>query len=60
MTRFKEGRRIAAALKNRDARELDWAASYCRMRIEVATRKDHLKHWQALHRKIQAAQQGNA
>ena len=55
VTRFKEGRRIEAALKNSDASELEWAATYCRMRIGLATRKDHLKHWQALHRRVATA-----
>jgi hypothetical protein len=52
MTRFKEGRRIESALKHRDASELSWAESYCRMRISIARREDHLKHWQTVLRKV--------
>ena len=28
---------------------------YCTMRIQIATRKDHLKHWRQLERKVKAA-----
>jgi len=55
VTRFKELRRINHALEHRDARELQWALSYCASRVSTATRKDHIKHWQKLRRKVEAA-----
>ena len=38
MTRFKELRRIEAAIEHRNQAELRWAADYCRMRIRIAPR----------------------
>lgn len=55
MSRFKEGRRISAALESKNSAELRWAQGYCRMRIDIATRKDHTKHWSALLRKVESA-----
>ncbi len=55
MTRFKEGRRIDAAIKGRDPPELQWAHGYCRMRIQYAVRKDHRKTWENRLREVQAA-----
>ena len=55
MSRFKEGRRITSALESKDAAELKWAQAYCRMRVGLATRKDHAKHWTALLRKVESA-----
>ena len=55
MTRFKEKRRIEAAIKNKDIRDLEWAQGYCAMRIRLATRADHEKHWRALATKVDAA-----
>jgi hypothetical protein len=55
MSRFKEGRRITAALESKVSTELKWAQEYCRMRVGIATRKDHSKHWTALLRKIESA-----
>jgi len=55
MSRFKEGRRITAALESRNSAELKWAQDYCRMRIGIAVRKDHCKHWTALLRKVESA-----
>ena len=48
MTRFKEFRRIELAIKNKDNKELLWALSYCKMRLKLATMKQHIKHWQKL------------
>jgi hypothetical protein len=48
MTRFKELRRIELAIKNKDNKELLWALSYCKMRLKLATMKQHIKHWQKL------------
>jgi hypothetical protein len=55
MSRFKEGRRIAAALESKNSAELRWAQGYCRMRVGGAARKDHTKHWTALLRKVESA-----
>jgi len=55
MSRFKEGRRITAALESKNSAELKWAQAYCRMRIKVATRKYSSKHWAALLRKVDSA-----
>lgn len=46
MTRFKELKRIEAAVRHRNKVELEWAKSYCSMRIQTAIRKDHKKYWQ--------------
>lgn len=55
MTRFKELKRIEAALQLRDVAELQWALGYCRLRIQIATRKDHTKHWRLLENKVKTA-----
>jgi hypothetical protein len=55
MTRFKEKRRIDAAIGNRDVPELKWAQAYCRMRINLASRKDHLKTWQQQLSEVESA-----
>jgi len=52
MTRFKELARIQAAIKHKNQPELEWALWYCRMRVRIAARKDHLKHWRALERDV--------
>jgi GGDEF domain-containing protein len=55
MSRFKEGKRIIAALESKNSAELKWAQEYCRMRIGIAARKDHSKHWTTLLRKVESA-----
>ena len=55
MTRFNELRRIKAAITHKNADELDWAESYCRTRLSIAERKDHIKHWRGLLRQIDRA-----
>ena len=55
MTRFKELRRIEAAISHRNESELDWAESYCKSRLSIAPMKEHQKHWQKLLRQIDAA-----
>jgi hypothetical protein len=52
MSRFKELRRIQAALENSNRAELAWAAAYCAMRLSIATRKDHQKYWRNLQLKV--------
>ena len=45
MTRFKESKRIEAAIRHGNKVELEWAKSYCSMRVQAAVRKDHKKYW---------------
>ncbi len=52
MTRFKELRRIQAAIKYRNESELRWAVEYCQMRLRLATRKDHAKYWRGIKREV--------
>ena len=59
MTRFKEKRRIDAAIKHRDFRELRWAQGYCAMRLAIARRADHEKDWRRLAKKVEAALDGS-
>jgi iron uptake system EfeUOB component EfeO/EfeM len=55
MTRFKELARIQAAIKHRNESELQWAVEYCQMRLRIATRKDHTKHWRSIEREVKDA-----
>ena len=55
MTRFKELARIRAAIKNNDEAELRWAVGYCRMRLQIAVRKDHVKYFEKLERETTSA-----
>ena len=55
MSRFKELKRIEAAIKNSDKSDLSWAASYCEMRIKTATRKDHQKYWYGIQQDVRKA-----
>ncbi len=52
MTRFKELARIEGAIKNRSAAELRWASEYCKMRLSIAARKDHIKYWKQIEKKV--------
>jgi len=55
MTRFKELQRIEEAIKNRSESELVWALNYCKMRLGIALRKDHKKHWHKLEGQVKNA-----
>jgi hypothetical protein len=55
VTRFKQLRRIEAAIQHRDQQELRWAAEYCRMRIRIAPTKRAEEHWRRLERRVRAA-----
>ena len=55
MTRFKELKRIEAALEHKDRAALQWALGYCTMRIKIATRKEHVKEWREIDSKVKAA-----
>jgi hypothetical protein len=56
MSRFKELRRIEAAIKNAHKTDLVWADSYCTMRIRTAIRKDHEKYWRGIQQNVRRAQ----
>lgn len=55
MTRFKELKRIDAAIEHKNNAELLWALGYCRMRLGIAPGKDHQKHWHELEAKVRRA-----
>jgi hypothetical protein len=50
-------KRIEAAIKHKDQAALLWALGYCTIRIEIATRKEHLKHWRKIESKVRSALQ---
>ena len=52
MTRFKELKRIEAAIKHKDQLELQWAISYCKMRLTITGKADHEKYWHQMERKV--------
>jgi hypothetical protein len=52
VTRFKELQRIEVAIKHKNTTELRWALDYCRMRLGIAARKEHVKRWQELEKRI--------
>jgi hypothetical protein len=55
MTRFKELKRIEAAIEHKNRADLQWALGYCKMRISITSRKDHHKYWTGVERKVRAA-----
>jgi hypothetical protein len=55
MTRFKELERIESAIEHKNEPELQWAISYCKMRLQLARRKDHEKYWRAIEKKVNDA-----
>jgi len=55
MTRFKELKRIEAAIKHKDQVELQWAIGYCKMRLSITGKKDHEKYWRQMERKVTQA-----
>jgi hypothetical protein len=55
MTRFKELKRIKAAIKNKDQLELQWAIGYCKMRLTIAGKADHEKYWRQMERTVAQA-----
>ncbi len=49
MSRFSEVTRIEAAIKNKNAKELEWSLWYCRMRQAVpSARPADLKYWSGI------------
>jgi len=59
VTRFKQLRRIEAAIEQRNEKELRWALDYCVVRIslagQVATKKRQQTYWRGIERKVRAA-----
>jgi hypothetical protein len=59
VTRFKELRRIEAAIEHRNEKELRWALEYCTMRIDIAGQVATMKHqrtyWRRIERKVRTA-----
>jgi hypothetical protein len=60
MTRFKELRRIDSAVKHKNKAELEWALAYCKMRLQLASRKDHTKYWRGLEARVLEALKDSA
>lgn len=49
MSGFSEVKRIEAAIKNKNAKELEWALWYCRMRQTASSaRPGDLKYWSGI------------
>lgn len=55
MTRFNELKRIESAIEHRDKPALEWATGYCKMRLQIARRKDHQQYWRRMGQKVQEA-----
>jgi hypothetical protein len=51
MTRFGELKRIEVAIEHKGLAELQWAMSYCKMRLQIASRKNHEKYWRQIEKK---------
>jgi hypothetical protein len=55
MAGFSEVTRVEAAIRNRSAKELEWALWYCRMRQTVpSARPADLRYWGAMEEKVRA------
>jgi hypothetical protein len=55
MTRFKELKRIESAIEHKNETELQWALGYCKMRLQIATVKQHETHWRRIEKRVKAA-----
>jgi hypothetical protein len=55
MTRFKELRRIEAAIEHKNKSDLEWALGYCKIRLQTAPRKDHQQHWRKIEKEVRNA-----
>ena len=55
MARFKELKRIEAAIKHKDQVELQWAIGYCKMRLTITGNGDHEKYWRQMERRVTQA-----
>ena len=55
MSRFSEVARIDAAIKNKNAKELEWSLWYCQMRQRLPSAlKAHVKYWGEMEDKVRA------
>jgi hypothetical protein len=55
MAQFSEVMRVEAAIKNKSAKELEWALWYCRMRQTVpSARPADVKYWSGMEAKVVA------
>jgi hypothetical protein len=55
MAQFSEVMRVEAAIKNKSAKELEWALWYCRMRQTVpSARPADAKYWSGMEEKVVA------
>lgn len=53
MPPFSEVRRIEAAIKNKNAKELEWSLWYCRMRQTVpSARPADLRYWSGVEEQV--------
>jgi hypothetical protein len=52
MTRFKELARIEAAIQQQNKSDLQWALNYCRMRVSISARKEHLDYWKKIEKDV--------
>jgi hypothetical protein len=56
MPSFSEVTRVEAAIKNKSAKELEWALWYCQMRQSVpSARPADVKYWSAMEAQVNAA-----
>jgi len=56
MPPFSEVRRIEAAIKNKNAKELEWSLWYCRMRQSVpSARPADIRYWSGVEQQVDAA-----
>jgi hypothetical protein len=56
MPPFSEVTRIETAIKNKNAKELEWALWYCQMRQNVpSARRQHNKYWSGLEETVRMA-----
>ncbi len=55
MTRFKELKRIETAILHKNEAKLQWALNYCKMRIQIAAKKNHEAHWRRIEKRVKAA-----
>jgi hypothetical protein len=56
MPPFSEVRRIEAAIKNKNAKELEWSLWYCRMRQTVpSARPADIRYWSGVEAQVESA-----
>jgi hypothetical protein len=62
MIKISDIRRIELAVQQKDRMELQWAATYCKMRLNLASGSHHVKYWGLFGRMVSEAiaEQDNA